>query len=242
MWLRVSLETALYALHTLTHQPPPHLTPSGSSVSKFLWVCSELACTRRHTHTPDVDAEEVIEVKHVVSSNPHASVSHNNILGNQTEIESEWVRESERERQRIRKYGWGLCQYTQTVAHTYRVCSRGTHNTHTHTHGLRQWKHYDISRASPTEKIKLLPLIPNLRVSFVGRYTIGDCIDQDSLCTTWCQIDKCNEEAIPLILRKRNGSKNSLSSRDWVWIGTRVRWWWEPVHEGKEACAEKQLI
>ena len=33
------------------------------------------------THTPDVDAEEVVEVKHVVSSNPHANISDNNILG-----------------------------------------------------------------------------------------------------------------------------------------------------------------
>ena len=44
------------------------------------------------THTPDVDAEEVVEVKHVVSSNPHANISDNNILGKR---ERERERESE---------------------------------------------------------------------------------------------------------------------------------------------------
>ena len=33
-----------------------------------------------YTHTPDVDPEEVVEIKHVVATDPHPSVRYNNIL------------------------------------------------------------------------------------------------------------------------------------------------------------------
>jgi hypothetical protein len=52
---------------------------------------------------------------------------------------------------------------------------------HTHTHGLRQGKHYDISCASPTDKNQITAVNSKLRsVSLVGRYIIGEHADLDN--------------------------------------------------------------
>ena len=59
--------------------------------------------TDRHTHThtlihtPDVDPKEVVEVKDIVTTNPHANVSDNNIL----EKQRGGGRERERERESV---------------------------------------------------------------------------------------------------------------------------------------------
>ena len=116
------------------------------------------------------------------------------------------MRESEGERQRIWKCGWGLCQYTQTEDHTYRACLRGTH---THTQGLGQGKHYDISNACPTDKNQIMTVNSKLRI-----YRSWEDIQMTLLmkiltilissCTTRYLIDKYNEEKIPLILKNGN--------------------------------------
>ena len=155
-------------------------------MSEFCWVRSELVCTTHkrtdthsHSDTPDVDAEEVVEVKHVVSSNPHANVSDNNILGKR-----ERGRESEGEREIANKEIWlgPLPIHIDSGSHVQGpfVASgvMQTH-THTHTHGLRQWKHYDISSASPTDKNQITAVNSKLRsVSLVGR-----CISSANMWT-----------------------------------------------------------
>ena len=140
-------------------------------MSEFRWVRSELVCTTHkrtdthsHSDTPDVDAEEVVEVKHVVSSNPHANVSDNNILGKR-----ERGRESEGEREIANKEIWlgPLPIHIDSGSHVQGpFVASGVTQTHTqHTHmALGSGNTTTLAALVPRIKIKLWLLIPNLEV------------------------------------------------------------------------------
>ena len=146
---------------------------AGYVVNKCVQHTNGQTHTLSLTHTPDVDAEEVVEVKHVVSSNPHANVSDNNILGKR-EREGESVSEGEREIANKEIWLGPLPIHIDSSSHVQGpFVTSGVHadtHTHTHTHGLRQWKHYDISGASPTDKNQITTVNSKLRnESLVGR-------------------------------------------------------------------------
>ena len=140
---------------------------AGYVVNKCVQHTNGQTHTLSLTHTPDVDAEEVVEVKHVVSSNPHANVSDNNILGKR-EREGESVSEGEREIANKEIWLGPLPIHIDSSSHVQGpFVTSGVHaDTHTHTHmALGSGNTTILAARVPRIKIKLRLLIPNLETN-----------------------------------------------------------------------------